>query len=89
MGVLTFLPIHAAGIYGEKAFSGSKLSDFVVSSYMLTLSSLTTGSQTMCRPNSQVLAVALPKESGLLEARQELDCIANHMGSSNMMKLVE
>jgi CHAT domain-containing protein len=88
-GFLTFLPIHAAGIYGEKALPESKLSDFVVSSYIPTLSSLITGSCPATKPNCQVLAVALPVESHLPNTGQELDCIANRVGSSNVKKLVE
>lgn len=88
-GFLTFLPIHAAGIYGEKAFPGSKLMDFVVSSYTPTLSSLITASCPITLPNSQVLAVALPVESGLAGTAQELDFIVNRAGSSNVKKLIE
>jgi CHAT domain-containing protein len=88
-GFLTFLPIHAAGIYGEKALPGPKLPDFVVSSYTPTLSSLITDSRPTTLPNSQVLAVALPMESGLAGAARELDCIANRVGSSNVKKLLE
>src|SRR5438309_1040494 len=82
-GFLTFLPIHAAGIYGEKAFPGSKLSDFVVSSYTPTLSNIITDSSPTTLPNLQVLAVALPAESGLPGTGQELDCIINRVGYSN------
>src|ERR1700749_2538392 len=39
-GILSFLPLHAAGLYSRGAPPGSKLSDFVVSSYIPTLSSL-------------------------------------------------
>jgi CHAT domain-containing protein len=88
-GFLTFLPIHAAGIYGEKAFPGSQLLDFVVSSYIPTLSSLITASYPTTLPNTQVLAVALPVESGLPCTAQELDCITNRVGSSNVKKLLE
>jgi CHAT domain-containing protein len=88
-GPLTFLPIHAAGIYGAKAFPGSKLSDFVVSSYTPTLSNLIADSCLTTPPNRQVLAVALPVESQLPGTRQELDCIANRVGSSNIKKLLE
>jgi CHAT domain-containing protein len=88
-GFLTFLPIHAAGIYGEEAFPGSKLSDFVVSSYAPTLSSIITDSCSTTLPNRQVLAVALPVESRLPGTWQELDCIVNRVGSPNVEKLVE
>jgi CHAT domain-containing protein len=39
--------------------------------------------------NLQVLAVALPVESRLPGARQELDYIVNRVGTSNVKKLVE
>lgn len=40
-------------------------------------------------PNRQVLAVALPVESQLPGTRQELDCIENRVGSSNIKTLLE
>jgi len=64
-------------IYGEKAFPGSKLLDFVVSSYTPTLPSLVTDSRPTTLLNSQVLAVALPMESGLAGTARELYCIVN------------
>jgi CHAT domain-containing protein len=88
-GPLTFLPIHAAGLYGENASLGSKLSDFVVSSYIPTISSLITGTRPMSPSNHRVLAVALPKESCLPGTKEELDLIANHVGTSNFMELLE
>jgi CHAT domain-containing protein len=88
-GFLTFLPIHAAGIYGEMAFPGSKLSDFVVSSYIPTLSSLITHSRPPTSSNSKVLAVALPVESGLPGTARELDYVVNRAGPSNVKKLLE
>ena len=63
--------------------------DFVVSSYTPTLSSLITASCPITLPNSQVLAVALPVESGLAGTAQELDFIVNRAGSSNVKKLIE
>ncbi|KAJ7455501.1 CHAT domain-containing protein [Mycena latifolia] len=65
-GPLTFLPIHAAGIYGANEIFGSKLSDFVISSYTPSLAALIQG----FRPRSQsqkpfqVLAVAQPFAQG-------------------------
>ncbi|KAJ7839514.1 CHAT domain-containing protein [Mycena leptocephala] len=65
-GPLTFLPIHAAGIYGANEIFGSKLSDFVISSYTPSLAALIQG----FRPRSQsqksfrVLAVAQPSAQG-------------------------
>ena len=45
-GPLAFLPIHAAGLYGaaHSLVPGSRLSDYVVSSYIPTLSALLKGS---------------------------------------------
>ncbi|KAJ7621824.1 CHAT domain-containing protein [Mycena rosella] len=37
---LTFLPIHAAGLYGKDDSFGSKLSDFAISSYTSSLAAL-------------------------------------------------
>ena len=88
-GPLTFLPIHAAGLYGANASPGQKLSDFVVSSYTPTLSSLITGSRQTAPPNQQVLAVALPLESKLSGARKELDLIKNRVGPSHVKLLLE
>ncbi|KIJ44504.1 hypothetical protein M422DRAFT_168172 [Sphaerobolus stellatus SS14] len=39
-GLFSFLPLHAAGLYYADASPGSKLSDFVISSYIPTLSAL-------------------------------------------------
>jgi CHAT domain-containing protein len=88
-GPLTFLPIHAAGLYGENVAPGSKLSDFVVSSYIPSISSLITGSRVPPEPCNHVLAVALPVESELPDTGQELDLIATRVGSSNITKLLE
>jgi CHAT domain-containing protein len=90
-GPLTFLPIHAAGLYGAKSFPGSRLSDFVVSSYTPTFSSLVTTSCPVTAPNHQVLAVALPFTSRppLPGTRKELDHIANRVGPSHIKRLFE
>jgi CHAT domain-containing protein len=77
------------GIYREKAFPGSKLLDFVVSSYTPILSSLITASCPTTLPNCQVLVVALPVESGLAGTARELDRIVNQVGPSNVKKLLE
>ncbi|KAJ7115240.1 CHAT domain-containing protein [Mycena epipterygia] len=66
MGALVFLPIHAAGFYGKDEHFGSKLSDFVISSYAPSLTALIEG----LRPPSetqkvlQLLAVAQPSAVG-------------------------
>ncbi|KAJ6582426.1 CHAT domain-containing protein [Mycena capillaripes] len=65
-GPLTSLPIHAAGLYGKDDGFGSKLSDFVISSYTPSLTALMQG---FC-PSSgspqtlRLLAVAQPSASG-------------------------
>ncbi|KAJ7207685.1 CHAT domain-containing protein [Mycena rebaudengoi] len=65
-GPLTSLPIHAAGLYGKEYLFGSKLSDFVISSYTPSLAALIQG----FRPGSQLenkgqmLVVAQPSAAG-------------------------
>ncbi|KAJ7841272.1 CHAT domain-containing protein [Mycena leptocephala] len=65
-GALTFLPIHAAGIYGSNEVFGSKLSDFVISSYTPSLAALIQGfrPRSQSQKPSQVLAVAQPSAQG-------------------------
>ncbi|KAJ7440009.1 CHAT domain-containing protein [Mycena latifolia] len=65
-GALTFLPIHAAGIYGANEAFGSKLSDFVISSYTPSLAALIQGfrPRSQSKKPSQVLAVAQPSAQG-------------------------
>ncbi|KAJ7713170.1 CHAT domain-containing protein [Mycena olivaceomarginata] len=84
-GPLAFLPIHAAGLYGEKELFGSKLSDFVISSYAPSLTALISGFQS--RPASephqgfQLLAVAQPSADGqshLPGTSKEIDQIQLH-----------
>ncbi|KAJ6548811.1 CHAT domain-containing protein [Mycena capillaripes] len=65
-GPFTSLPIHAAGPYGRDDVFGSKLSDYVISSYTPSLAALIQG----FRPRSeqqeqlQLLAVAQPSALG-------------------------
>ncbi|KAJ6524356.1 TPR-like protein [Mycena capillaripes] len=67
-GPLAFLPIHAAGLYEDSQPSGSKLSDFVISSYTPSLTALISGYQ--ARPASEpqrafkLLTVAQPFTDG-------------------------
>ncbi|KAF8214607.1 CHAT domain-containing protein [Mycena galopus ATCC 62051] len=92
-GSLTFLPIHAAGIYGKNEIFGSKLSDFVISSYTPSLTALI-----QCfRPRSQsqkpfqVLAVAQPSAQGqtyIPETQAEIMYIQKHAtGKVPVMRL--
>ncbi|KIJ26069.1 hypothetical protein M422DRAFT_192716, partial [Sphaerobolus stellatus SS14] len=39
-GIFSFLPLHAAGLYHADTSPGSKLSDFVITSYITTVSAL-------------------------------------------------
>lgn len=87
-GPLTFLPLHAAGLYGKGQPTGSKLSDFVVSSYVPTLTTLING-LTPGRPTKdQILAVALPSESKLPGTLQEIKFIEKHTGPSSLVQLL-
>ncbi|KAF8209992.1 CHAT domain-containing protein [Mycena galopus ATCC 62051] len=65
-GPLRSLPIHAAGIYGKDDNFGSKLSDFVTSSYTPSLAALIEGSRPKSQPQEhlQLLAVAQPSAIG-------------------------
>ncbi|KAJ7917716.1 CHAT domain-containing protein [Mycena leptocephala] len=65
-GPLTFLPIHAAGLYGKDDPFGSKLSDFVISSYTPSLAALTQCFRpaSESHPELQLLTVAQPSAVG-------------------------
>ncbi|KAF8197320.1 CHAT domain-containing protein [Mycena galopus ATCC 62051] len=65
-GPLAFLPIHAAGLYGEAQPFGSKLSDFLISSYTPSLTALIQGfrSQSESQVDIQLLAVTQPSAEG-------------------------
>ncbi|KAJ7465588.1 TPR-like protein [Mycena latifolia] len=61
-GPLAFLPIHAAGLYGQGEVLGSNLSDFLISSYTPSLSALIEGlrAKQESKDRLQLLAVAQP-----------------------------
>ncbi|KAJ7475001.1 CHAT domain-containing protein [Mycena latifolia] len=65
-GPLAFLPIHAAGHYGQEVAFGSKLSDFFISSYTPSLSALIEGfhAKQESQDGLQLLAVAQPSAIG-------------------------
>ncbi|KAJ7470003.1 CHAT domain-containing protein [Mycena galericulata] len=65
-GPLTFLPIHAAGLYGKDVGFGSKLSDFVISSYTPSLIALLDAFRggSHSQDGLQLLAVAQPSAEG-------------------------
>jgi CHAT domain-containing protein len=82
-GPLAFLPIHAAGLYGEDKPFSLKLSDFLISSYTPSLTALIqgfrphSGSQTELR----ILAVTQPSAKGqsyLPGTQEEIKCIQQH-----------
>ncbi|KAJ7621820.1 CHAT domain-containing protein, partial [Mycena rosella] len=63
---LTFLPIHAAGLYGKDDSFGSKLSDFAISSYTPSLAALVQGfrQNSQSKQGIQLLAIAQPSAHG-------------------------
>jgi CHAT domain-containing protein len=90
-GPLAFLPIHAAGLYGatQSSVLGSKLADYVVSSYTPTLTALIDGYRPRDLHKPKLLAVALPLESGLPCVKKEIDILENHAEHHTFSKLME
>ncbi|KAK6984236.1 CHAT domain-containing protein [Favolaschia claudopus] len=62
-GPLVFLPIHAAGLYGKDQPFGSKLSDFVISSYTPSLSALLEGNRPRSRLQTELKLLAVAQRS--------------------------
>ncbi|KAF8129530.1 TPR-like protein [Boletus edulis] len=87
-GPFVFLPIHAAGLYGTQYSSpGHKVSDFVVSSYIPTLSILAQSSSPSIAPcgDLRLLFVPQPPSDGqdhLQGVAQELKHISTVVGNS-------
>ncbi|KAJ7810356.1 CHAT domain-containing protein [Mycena olivaceomarginata] len=82
-GPLAFLPIHAAGLYGENQAFGSKLSDFLISSYTPLLTALIEGfrPQSESQEALQLLAVTQPSADGqyyIPGTQKEIECIQKH-----------
>ncbi|KAJ7614846.1 CHAT domain-containing protein [Roridomyces roridus] len=85
-GVLTFLPIHAAGIYGPAETFGTKLSDFAISSYTPSLAALIEAfHRQVPRPGpveeTRLLAVAQPFVQGhayIPGTQEEISTIEKH-----------
>ncbi|KAJ7842032.1 CHAT domain-containing protein [Mycena olivaceomarginata] len=92
-GPLAFLPIHAAGLYGEDQAFGSKLSDFLISSYTPSLTALIQGyrPQSKAQPGLQLLAVTQPSAQGqsyIPGAQEEITCIEQHAkGKAPVLRL--
>ena len=75
-GVLAFLPIHAAGLYDTEEF-GTKISDFVVSSYTPTVSALLQA-RSPATNHPRILSVAqtaTPGQSALPNTKQEISLL--------------
>jgi CHAT domain-containing protein len=88
-GPFAFLPIHAAGLYGEDEAFGTKLSDFLISSYTPSLTALLQS----FRPHSesqtelQLLAVTQPSAKGqsyLPGTQDEIKCIQQHVAGKKV-----
>ncbi|KIJ43557.1 hypothetical protein M422DRAFT_253135 [Sphaerobolus stellatus SS14] len=62
-GFLSFLPLHAAGLYHSNAPLGSKLSDFVISSYTPTLSAILDRSSPLLPPSTPPTLLAIAPSS--------------------------
>ncbi|KAJ7259062.1 CHAT domain-containing protein [Mycena rebaudengoi] len=82
-GPLAFLPIHAAGLYGEDQALGSKLSDFLISSYTPSLTALIQGfrTQSESQENLQLLGVTQPSakdQPHIPGTHEEIECIQLH-----------
>ncbi|KAF8436628.1 CHAT domain-containing protein [Boletus edulis BED1] len=87
-GPFVFLPIHAAGLYGTQYSSpGHKVSDFVVSSYVPTLSILTRSPNFSVPPSDdlRLLFVPQPPSDGQIHLQgvaRELRQISTVVGNS-------
>jgi CHAT domain-containing protein len=91
-GPFSFLPIHAAGLY-DTAEAGIKLSDFVISSYLPTLSSLASSPQNSFGDLSsklRLLVVPQPPTDGLnplFSVKHEIDSITELCKKSPLVTL--
>jgi tetratricopeptide (TPR) repeat protein len=84
-GPLAFLPIHAAGIYGlGQNSNGVQLSDYAISSYIPTLSSLLETVKPTTDSTFKLLSVIQPSAPGVSHiphTKKELECIQLHLGN--------
>ncbi|PVF92186.1 TPR-like protein [Serendipita vermifera] len=79
-GPLAFLPIHAAGIYGPDS-GDSQISNYVISSYAPTLSTLLDPPKSSVSSSFSLLSVIQPSAPGassILNTKQELEYIRHH-----------
>lgn len=81
-GPLAFLPIHAAGIYDQHS-AGPQLSDYAISSYIPTLSSLLEPTHRTPDSSFKLLSVVQPSAPGVTSIPntvEELECIQRRLG---------
>ncbi|KAJ7463468.1 TPR-like protein [Mycena galericulata] len=93
-GPLAFLPLHAAGLYEADQTFGSKLSDFVISSYTPSLTALITGLQAHSASERnqafQLLTVSQPSAIGqsyLPGTQKEINRIQLHAGKHPVLQM--
>ena len=91
-GPLAFLPLHAAGIYGQNGRTppGSCISDFAISSYTPTVSSLLQKLKESIHvrepASSKLLIISQPNTPGcppIPQTTKEMNCIWRVIGTSN------
>ncbi|KIJ28848.1 hypothetical protein M422DRAFT_269816 [Sphaerobolus stellatus SS14] len=95
-GLFSFLPLHAAGLYHADASPGSKLSDFVISSYIPTLSALVDRVSPLSPPGPlKLLAIAQPssigqqKLPGTVDEIEYIKAVVEQSKALTLMTLVE
>ena len=84
-GQLTFLPIHAAGIYDDSLNPAESITDYAISSYLPTLSALLNGVSSSRNTSIKVLAVAQPQT--LPHALEEVKKIQGVFESTSSVSL--
>lgn len=88
-GFLSFLPIHAAGLY-KTGGVGDKVTDYVVSSYTPTLTAILDQHQPVIPRDFRILTVAQPKTpyaSPLPNTEDEVNRIEHLAGNISLEKL--
>lgn len=93
LGPFTFLPIHAAGVYEPDGTSSEALSEYAVSSYTPTISSLLRpssrriGGEQQPSPSHKLLVIgsdASLSSTSTLDAQQEVECIQTQAKASGL-----
>jgi CHAT domain-containing protein len=88
-GPLSFLPIHAAGIYGPGAIN-SQINEYVISSYIPTLSALLKSSNRPVDTSFKLLSVIQPSAPGVSSipnTKREFEYIQRHLGELDHVAL--